>query len=304
MTTPKKPPPPPSNAMRALLKRAAPKPNAPSGPQQIGRYRILSKIGAGGHGAVYRAIDAQTETPVALKVLHGHVVSDELKLRMKREAYAMSQLEDTSAVQVYECSEDQGQLFLAMEFLDGQDLAQTIAQLETRGPIPIATTIELLTPIVETLRVAHERRIIHRDLKPENIFVLREGGVRLVDFGLVKDLSLAQLTEVGTVAGSPGYIAPEAWAGNPDKIDHRIDVYSLGVLVFRMVGGQRPFEPGESLLDFILTVSKAERPSLRALRAELGPEIDAWARRALAVEPGERHQTVSELWASFLAAAR
>ncbi len=302
MPPPPKPPMP--RALQAALARAA-TPKAISQPGAlVGRYRVIEELGRGGHGAVFRAVDTQSGAAVALKVLHQHVSSDQLRMRMKREAYAMSQLSGTCAAQVFECSETpQGQLYLAMELLEGRDLKAEIDAHETGGarmPLPVLRT--LLDPIVTTLQTAHERGIIHRDLKPENCFVLKSGGVRLVDFGLMKDHSLAQLTEVGTIAGSPAYIAPEAWAGIPDRVDHRIDVYSLGVMIFRMLAGVRPFEPGEHLLDFIVLVGRAPRPSLHRLRPDLSPAVDAWTGRALAADRDQRFSTVRELWVALWAA--
>ncbi len=286
------------NALQALLKKA---PRAKTGVAPgdvLGRYRIVSELGKGGHGTVFGAVDVQSCEPVAIKVLHEHVASDELNLRMKREAYAMQQLAGTAAAKVFDCcATSAGQLYLVMELLDGRDLGEVIAEHEAqRRLVPTPMMLELLAPIVHTLQTAHERGIIHRDLKPENITVLKHGGVRLVDFGLMKDLNLAAMTSAGTVAGSPSYIAPEAWSGKPELIDHRIDVYSLGVIVFRMLSGRRPFEPGDNLLDFIVHVQTAPRPSLFALRRDLHPSIDAWTQRALAVSPPERFQTVVELW--------
>ncbi|MFO0556021.1 MAG: serine/threonine-protein kinase [Polyangiaceae bacterium] len=286
-------------AMQALLKRAnvAIKPEFSPG-STISRFLILAEVGKGGHGIVYKATDTSTGQTVAIKVLHPHILNDELKLRMKREAYAMQQLAGTSAAAMYECTESPGgQLYLVMEFLEGRDLSGLIEGYESQGhKVPIPVMVQVLAPIVETLQFAHERGIIHRDLKPENIFVLNAGGVRLVDFGLVKDLNLARLTEAGTVAGSPAYIAPEGWAGRPDQIDHRVDVYALGVIVFRILTGVRPFEPGENLMDFILTVSKSPRPSLRKLAPHLHGSIDDWATRALAIRPEDRYPTVVDLW--------
>jgi serine/threonine protein kinase len=284
-------------ALQAILRRA-PRPKGVAPGDVLGRYKIVAEIGKGGHGVVFRAADVETQEPVAIKVLHEHVESDELNLRMKREAYAMQQLAGTSAARVFECAATPtGQLYLVMELLDGRDLGQVIDEHEARGLLlPLALTLEFVGPIVQTLQVAHERGIIHRDLKPENITVLRAGGVRLVDFGLMKDLNLAAMTSAGTVAGSPTYIAPEAWSGKPELIDHRVDVYSLGVMLYLMLTGRRPFEPGDDLLDFILLVRSAPRPPIHAYRRELHPAIDAWAQRALAVNPDERFQSVTELW--------
>lgn len=297
-------------ALQAILRRA-PKPKVVGPGDVLGAYQVLDEIGKGGHGVVFRAKHVETGALAAIKVLHEHVASDELNLRMKREAYAMQQLAGTAAAKVFECAATpNGQLYLVMELLEGKDLGQILDDYLAKGAwLPIATMVEILVPIVRTLHVAHERGIIHRDLKPENITVLHptstgapaagSAGVRLVDFGLVKDLNLAAMTNAGTVAGSPTYIAPEAWSGRPDIIDHRVDVYAFGVMVFRILAGVAPFEPGNDVFDFILMVRSAPRPSLYALRRDLHPSIDGWVQRALAVEPHQRFQSVVELWSAL-----
>ncbi len=289
-----------SNPLSALLKRAAAQKAAAPLPV-VGRYQLLELVGEGGHGRVYRAKDRDTSRIVAIKLLHDSVKSPELELRMKREAYAMGQLAGTCATEVYECAvAESGQLYLAMELLEGVGLDKVLAANEREGfMLPVPRMLQILAPIVSTLEVAHARGIIHRDLKPENIFVKSDGSVRLVDFGLMKALTLAKLTEAGMVAGSPGYIAPEAWAGEPERIDHRIDVYALGVIVFRILTGEKPFESDAGILELVLLVTTGPRPSLHKLRPDLPVGIDAWTKRALAVRPEERFQTVGELWAGL-----
>jgi serine/threonine protein kinase len=284
-------------ALQALLKRAPPL-RRPGALGKVGRYQLLEAVGEGGHGRVYRAMDTATSKVVAIKVLHESVKSPELELRMKREAYAMGRLAGTSATEVYECAvAESGQLYLAMEYLEGQGLDKLIAEYEARGErFPIAKMFEVLAPVVDTLELAHARGIIHRDLKPENIFIKKDGGVRLVDFGLMKDLSLAKLTDAGVVAGSPSYIAPEGWAGVPEALDHRIDVYALGVIVFRILTGKKPFEQDGTMLDFVLLVTKGPRPSIAASRRDLPAAVDDWARRALAVRPDHRWESAKALF--------
>ncbi len=287
-------------ALQGLLKRGAAR--APASLGTVGRYQLVELVGEGGHGRVYRAVDPDTQAVVAIKVLH-EGSNPELELRMKREAYAMGQLTGTCAAEIYECAATStGQLYLAMEFLEGQDLEAVLVAYESSGQLLAAEhMVSILGPVVTTLEVAHARGIIHRDLKPQNIFLLKDGQSRLVDFGLVKDLNLAKLTEAGTVAGSPSYIAPEAWAGAPDKLDHRIDVYALGVICYQILTGQKPFDSDGSMLDFILVVTSAPRPSVRARRPDLHPSIDAWASRALAVRPEDRFPSVTALWDSLRA---
>jgi serine/threonine-protein kinase len=159
--------------------------------------------------------------------------------------------------------------------------------------------LEILEPIATTLEAAHVRKIIHRDLKLANIFVLKSrarGRVRLLDFGLVKDLKMPALTMPGTVAGSPAYIAPEAWRGRPDLLDHRIDVYSFAVVVFRVLAGRFPFDPERSLPEVLIEVTTAARPKLSTFRPDLLPAIDDWVEKALAIKPADRFQSVQSLW--------
>ncbi len=161
--------------------------------------------------------------------------------------------------------------------------------------------LQLLRPIASTLDAAHAQGIVHRDLKPSNIFVLDQesgGGVRLMDFGLVKLLGADSLTADGMVAGTPSYIAPEAWAGDSKKLDHRIDVYSLGVLVFRCLSGHVPHDT-KSLLELCQWAQGGDRPSLQALRPSLSPAVDAWVQKALAINPKDRFQSVRTMWATL-----
>jgi len=287
-----------AKGMNKALKKMMRKPPKPTGSLgTCGRYELLKLVGEGGHGKVYRAAHRDTSQVVAIKVLHEK--GEELELRMKREAYAMGKLSGTCAAAIYECARSEaGQLYLAMEFLEGQDLDGVIDSHERQGQrLPIGIMLQLLGPVIHTLEAAHERGIIHRDLKPENIFVRNQGDVRLVDFGLVKDLNLEKMTAAGIVAGSPSYIAPEGWAGETERLDQRIDVYAMGVLIFRILAGRKPFSQGDgTMLDFILAVTTAPRPSLRALRPELSPEIDTWTQRALAVKKDDRYPTVTALW--------
>lgn len=134
------------------------------------------------------------------------------------------------------------------------------------------------------------------------MFVLESrarGRSRLLDFGLAKDISLDPLTKTGMVAGSPAYIAPESWKGRPKPIDHRVDVYGFGVLLFRVLGRRLPFEPKQPIDRLLIDVTRADRPSLHALRPDLHPSIDEWVKRALAIDREQRFHSVEALW-SFL----
>jgi serine/threonine-protein kinase len=276
------------------------------GPGEIvnKRYRVLDKLGAGAHGVVYRARDLETRAEVALKFLGDSKALDpEYSRRIEREAVAMAKLRGTSAVYVHglNIAED-GSLYLVMEMLAGKDLEVYLRDAEhLGGKIKKSKLLELLRPVVDTLEQAHKQGIVHRDLKPSNVFIVdaeRGGGVRLLDFGLAKLLDASALTADGMIAGTPSYIAPEAWKGNSRILDHRIDVYSLGILVFRALCGRTPVPKGD-VLDVCKWATSGERPSLHALRASLPRSIDAWLEKALAIEPNDRFQSVRALWTAL-----
>jgi serine/threonine protein kinase len=265
------------------------------------RYRILAKVGSGAHGVVYRARDLETRGEVALKFLSAGIGLDpEYSRRLEREAVAMARLRGTSAVYVHGFRlHHDGMMYIVMEMLHGKNLEQFLKAAEkVGGRMKVTKMLELLRPVADTLEAAHRQGIVHRDLKPANLFVVdREhgGGVRLLDFGLVKLLGAESLTAGGTVAGTPSYIAPEGWRGDPRVLDHRIDVYSLGVIVFRALAGHVPYR-ARSLPLLMMWAQKGERPSLHALRPKLPKEIDGWVQKALAIEPKDRFQTVRKMW--------
>ena len=265
-----------------------------------GRYQLLQLIGQGNHGVVYRAIDHVTRFEVAVKLLRDIEANPEYYVRMVREARAMAELAGTSAVQVHGFGSDvDGIFYIVMELLEGMNLEEYLNRIEVRGGrLPLDQMVWLLDPIVATLDAAHERRIVHRDLKPSNIFLLdnnRGGGVRLLDFGLVKLMGARPLTRQGMVAGSPSYIAPEAWRGNPLKLDHRIDIYSFAVIAFRVLAARVPFETAD-LMEKLRQVTTGPRPSLHALRPDLHPDIDIWVQQALAIDPDYRFARVRGMW--------
>ena len=270
------------------------------------QYRLVRLIGEGGQGTVFEAEDLEISAPVAIKVLKPEVASrPEWVMRLRREARAMGILADTAAVQIFALNRSKtGDLYIVMEMLRGQDLDHCMKRFEGRyGFVPIPTMLELLTPIVDTLDAAHQRGIVHRDVKPANIFVLdaaARGRVRLLDFGMVKDLAaITPLTKEGIVLGSPSYIAPEGWRGNSSLITASADVYSMGALVFRILAGHSPFQ-GDQLLDIVRLVTRGPRPSLRAERPQLPPAIDAWIAKALAIAPNDRFRSVREMWDELL----
>jgi serine/threonine protein kinase len=268
------------------------------------RFRILDRLGQGAHGVVYRARDLETRGELALKFLgDGKSLDPELSQRMEREATAMARLRGTSAVYVHGISTAQdGMLYVAMEMLYGKDFEDYLLEAEkVGGRIKGVKLLEILRPVAATLEQAHRQGIIHRDLKPSNVFIVdaaRGGGVRLLDFGLAKLLDASTLTTDGMIAGTPSYIAPEAWRGTSKTLDHRIDVYALGVIVFRALSGKLP-PPSSNMLEICQWATTGKRPSLHAQRTSLPVAIDAWVERVLAIDPKQRFQSVGEAFGAL-----
>ncbi|HVK70520.1 MAG TPA: serine/threonine-protein kinase [Polyangium sp.] len=266
-----------------------------------GRYKLLDLIGSGGHGYVFRAEDMDLSAPVAVKCLLPNITSEPIfTTRIAREARAMGLLSGTAATQILAFNRsDNGTLYIVMELLEGKDLEAYVRGVEAKGaPMPIDSALEIMRPVAETLSAAHARGIVHRDVKPANIFVLRtraRGRVRLLDFGLAKEVGGFTVTRDGTIAGSPTYMAPEIWAGKPKDLDHRADVYSFGAVVFRMIGGRLPF-PARKMVELLRAVSTDPRPSLRALRPDLPEAVDPWVARVLASQPAHRYPSMQEAW--------
>jgi serine/threonine-protein kinase len=265
-----------------------------------GRYEIMEVIGRGGQSTVYRAKDRVDGDEVAIKLIHGAIGDPDATERVFRESQSMSQLLGTSAVRIlHQVHTNDGALGLVMELLVGRDLEAHLTELEARGERPELWWLETtFAPIVATLAEAHGRGLVHRDLKAENVFLVsdaRGGGVRLLDFGFVKLLRAPSITGAEMVAGSPAYIAPETWLHGAAAADIRADVYSLGVILFRAVGGRLPFAQ-ETVIELMQAVMSGARPRLSTLRPDLTPDVDAWVEQALAIDREARFQSVRAVW--------
>jgi serine/threonine protein kinase len=216
----------------------------------LGHYRIADKIGAGGMGEVYRATDTKLGRDVALKVLPAEMASSPERLeRFQREARVVAALNHPHIVTIHSVEEAEGVNFLTMELVEGQPLDKLV----DAGALPVERIVDIGTAIADALAAAHEKGIVHRDLKPANVMVSEGGGVKVLDFGLAKmrprgDSTSSELpTEVqtrdGVVMGTMPYMSPEQVSGR--AADHRTDVFSLGVVLYEMASGRRPFQ-GES----------------------------------------------------------
>ncbi|HEY0462830.1 MAG TPA: serine/threonine-protein kinase [Polyangiaceae bacterium] len=270
------------------------------------RYELIEVIGRGGQGTVYRANDRWMQRAVAVKVLGAKTLREpHVVERLMREQQAMSTLKGTSAVELFDLFRgDAGELCLVMELLRGMDLDDYLFTIElNHGKISLDRLLQIFEPIVRTLEVAHAKGILHRDLKPANIFLLEGGGVRLLDFGLARLKQSVPLTAPGTVMGSPSFMAPEAWQGVSDLMDARVDVYSLGVVLFRVLAGKLPFA-GTSMQEKFLSATTGARPSLLKFRPDLPPAVEQWVTHALALDRDQRFANVRALWSAFESALR
>ena len=275
---------------------------------KLGPYEIQSPLGAGGMGEVYRATDAKLGRDVALKVLPAEMAQDPERLaRFRREAKALAQLDHPNIVTIYSVEESEGVHFLTMQLVEGQPLDRLICA----GGLPLEQIVEIASALGDALAAAHEKGIVHRDLKPANVMVSNEGRVKVLDFGLAKDVRGSNLgdatmtsdsrTEVGVVMGTPAYMSPEQTSGRP--LDHRTDIFSLGVLLHEMATGRRPFE-GTSSAELVSSILRDTPPSVTDVRPDLPSDLARIVRRCLEKDPRHRLQTARDVSNEFRDMAR
>jgi serine/threonine protein kinase/tetratricopeptide (TPR) repeat protein len=269
----------------------------------VSHYRLITNLGRGGMGIVYRARDTQLGRDAALKFLPEEFLQDPQKLeRFRREAWAASALNHPNICTIYEIGKHGGRLFIAMEMVEGKTLAEKLKG----GPMAIEEVLANSRQIAEALEEAHEHNIVHRDLKPANVMVTAKSRVKILDFGLaklVRDVEPDALTEesliltqAGAVMGTVPYMAPEQLRGEP--VDARTDLYALGELMYEMATGQRPFPESQTnrLISAILTHAP-RRPS--ELNPQIPEEFEAITLKAMEKDPANRYQSARELMADI-----
>jgi serine/threonine protein kinase len=274
----------------------------------LAHYKITAAIGAGGMGQVYRATDAKLGREVALKVLPPDMARDPERLaRFQREARAVAALNHPHIVTVFSVEEADGVHFLTMELVEGHSLDHLIPE----GGLPVEQIIEIASALADALAAAHEKGIVHRDLKPGNVMVTGEGRVKVLDFGLAKEMrapdseavtvTAAALTEVGVVMGTPAYMSPEQVSGR--ALDHRTDIFSLGIILYQMTTGRRPFE-GLSAAELASSILRDTPAPLDSARPGLPGDLTRIIRRCLEKEPRNRIQTACDIANEFRDLAR
>jgi len=279
-----------------------------SAGDQLGPYKILASIGAGGMGEVYRAQDAKLGRDVALKVLPAEMAHDPERLaRFHREAKALAQLDHPNIVTIHSVEECNGIHFLTMQLVEGRSLDRVIPA----SGLPLEQIVEIARALGDALAVAHDKGIVHRDLKPGNVMVTNEGHVKVLDFGLAKDVRAANggdltltsdsQTQIGVVMGTPAYMSPEQAAGR--LLDHRTDIFSLGVVLHEMATGRRPFE-GTSSAELVSAILRDTPPSVTDARPDLPSDLARIIRRCLEKDPSHRVQTARDVSNEFRDLAR
>ena len=271
---------------------------------RLGPYEIVSSLGAGGMGEVYRALDTRLERVVALKALPAHLASPEALARFEREAKSVAALSHPNILAIHDFGVHDGIPYAVMELLEGVTLRDRLAD----SAIPPRKAIEYAVQIVRGLAAAHDRGIVHRDLKPENVFVTRDGLVKILDFGLARQAAPADAvgsspssptagTKEGVILGTVGYMSPEQARGRP--ADHRSDIFSFGAILYEMLSGRRAFQ-GETPVDTLMAIVGEDPPALSGAAADLSEIVV----HCLEKSPEDRFQTARDLGFALQVAER
>jgi len=252
----------------------------------VGRYKIEGVLGKGAMGIVYKATDPKINRTVAVKTIRFSDEFDddvirELKQRFFREAEIAGQLSHPSIVTIYDVGDDGDLTYIAMEYLEGEDFDHYVNK---RNLLPFRKVLYVVEKIADALDYAHKSEVIHRDIKPANIMLLRNGQIKITDFGIAKAISSSR-TRTGLILGTPNYMSPEQIMGQ--KIDHRSDLFSLGVLFFQLLTGELPFH-GKNLSGLLYQITQSKHPPVRSLNPRIPKACEQLIDKAMAKNPNER----------------
>ena len=264
--------------------------------KKLGKYNIQSILGQGAMGIVYKGFDPGIERTVAIKAIRKDAFSpaemESILERFKREAQAAGRLHHPGIVTVFEYAEEGDNAFIAMEYAEGRELQDFIDNSER---FPINTAVDIVTQLLDVLIYTHARGVIHRDIKPGNILLVGDGQIKVMDFGIAK-IESSTLTQFGDVFGTPSYMSPEQFSGQP--VDRRTDLYSTGVLLYHLLTAEKPFN-GESVTNIMHKVMTSEAPLASEINLQLPSSIDKILRKALAKKQEKRYQTAAEFKADL-----
>jgi serine/threonine protein kinase len=268
----------------------------------FGEYVVLDKLGEGGMGVVLKAQHRRMDRLVAIKVLSSAAMKQAGAVeRFHREVQAAAKLMHSNIVTAFDAAEHQGMHYLAMEYVEGSDLATLV---KDHGPLPVSQVVECILQAARGLQYAHSKGIVHRDIKPANLLLDKEGTVKILDMGLAliagAEAALGgpeRLTATGQVMGTCDYMSPEQ-ALDSHLADHRTDIYALGCTLYRLLTGHPPYQ-GQTLMQILLAHQQAPIPSLSTARREAPAELDACFQRMVAKEPGDRQQSMADVVAEL-----
>ncbi len=257
--------------------------------KQIGKYEIISVLGEGAMGTVYRAKDSVIGRTVAIKVMNPEIARDkDHRTRFLREAQAAGSLQHPNVVTIYDLGELDGHLFIAMEFLQGQDLEKIMASAE---PMKLQSKLDIIVDVLMGLSYAHKNGIVHRDIKPANIRVSDEGKAKIMDFG-VAHLASSDMTKTGVAVGTPSYMAPEQITSG--KMLPQTDIFAVGAVMYHLLAGTKPFEAPTLQSLFYRIVTEMPKP-LAEVRPGLPAALDAIVRKAMAKDPEDRYANALDM---------
>jgi len=261
--------------------------------QTISHYKIIEKLGAGGMGVVYKAEDTRLKRIVALKFLPSSIMASETeKARFIHEAQAAAALNHPNICTIYEIDEVDGQAFIAMEFVEGESLKDKV----NSNQLSVSSVTDIAIQIAQGLAKAHEHGITHRDIKSANVMITKDGIAKILDFGLAKLAGQSRLTKSGSTLGTMAYMSPEQARG--EEVDHRTDIWALGVVLYEMLAGQLPFK-GEYEHAVMYSILNQEPQPITSLRSEAPMELERVVNKALVKSPDERFQRVDEMLAAM-----
>ena len=266
---------------------------APEELTRIGRYEILQALGRGSMGLVYKALDPKINRLLAIKTIRfsdefDEDVIQEIKERFFREAEIAGQLSHPSIVTIHDMGEDQDLTFMAMEYLEGENLERFISK---KNLLPLRKVLFVVASVADALEFAHKAEVIHRDIKPANIMLLKTGSVKVTDFGIAKAISSSR-TRTGVILGTPNYMSPEQIMGQ--KIDPRSDVFSLGVVFYQLLAGELPFQ-GDNLSSLLYQITQVKHPPLRSFNPRIPVACEQIMDKALAKNLDERFQSAGQM---------
>jgi serine/threonine protein kinase len=260
----------------------------------VSRYELEELCGSGGMSSVYRAHDRLLERTVALKILHEHFMRDDAYVeRFRREARAVAQLTHPNIVTVIDRGEQDGRQFIVFEYVDGMNLKELV---ERDGPLSPREAIELALQIARGLAFAHEHGLVHRDVKPQNVLLDGDGRAKVTDFGIAHAVDREGMTITGTIMGTSNYISPEQARGEP--VDEQSDIYSLGCVLYELLTGEVPFD-GDNFVAVAMRHVNDPVPSVGDVRPDVPPHLEWTVRRAMAKDPEDRFQSMSEFAAEL-----